>query len=64
MNDLVRDHVFYSLTRGLEVLTRVKVVGMLDQVFTDVPGHGKTNIGVDVDLGECRSRRACCRRTG
>ena len=52
MNDLMRDHVFHSLAGGLEILTGIKVIGMLGKVLADVGGHGKTDVGVDVDLAD------------
>ena len=52
MDDLVRDHVFHRLTGGLQILARVKVVGMLGKVLADVAGHGQTDIGVDIDLAD------------
>ena len=54
MDDLVCDHVLDSLTRGLEILTRVEVIGMLGEILADVGGHGKADIGVDVDLADSK----------
>ena len=44
------DHVLDSGSCGLEILSGVKVVGMLVKVLTDGCGHCKTKVGVDVYL--------------
>ena len=50
VNDLVSDHILNSLTSGLEILSGIEVIGMLNEVLTYVSGHCKTDIGVDIDL--------------
>ena len=40
------------VTGGGEVLTGVKVVGMLGHVLTDGGGHGQTQVAVDIDLAD------------
>ena len=50
VNDLVSNHILNSLTSGLEILSGIEVIGMLYEVLTDVSGHCKTDIGVDIDL--------------
>ena len=52
MYDLVRDHVFHSLAGRLEILARVKVIGVLGEILADIACHGKTDIRVDVDLAD------------
>ena len=54
INDLVSDHILNSLTSGLEILAGIEVIGMLNEVLTDVSGHCKTDIGVDIDLTYCK----------
>ena len=44
------NHILNSLTGGLQILTGIEVIRMLCEVLTDVTGHGKTDIGVDIDL--------------
>ena len=43
-------HVLNGLTSGLQVLAGIKMIRMLSEVLTDVTGHCKTDIGVDIDL--------------
>ena len=50
VNDLVSNHILNSLTSGLEILTRIEVIGMLYEILTDVSSHCKTDIGVDINL--------------
>ena len=48
----MRDHVLDSLTGRLEVLTRIKVIGMFGKILPDIARHGETNVGVNVDLAD------------
>ena len=52
VNDLMTDHVLHSLTGGLQVLSGVEVIRMFSEVLADAGGHGKTDIGVDIDLAD------------
>jgi len=40
------------VTSVSEVLTRIVVIGMLNKVLTDSSSHGKTTIGIDVNLAD------------
>jgi len=40
------------VTSVSEVLTRIVVLGVLDKVLADSSSHGKTTIGIDVDLAD------------
>ena len=53
---LVADELLDVGTGGLQVLTRVELVGMLVEELTDGAGHGKTQVGVDVDLADGQFR--------
>ncbi len=44
------NHILNGLTSGLQVLAGIEMIRMLCEVLTDVTGHGKTDIGVDIDL--------------
>ena len=48
--DLVRYNSLDGCSGGLEVLSRVELVRMQSEELTDGCGHGKTQVGVDVDL--------------
>ena len=49
---LVADELLDVGAGGLEILARVELVGMLVEELTDGAGHGKTQVGVDVDLAD------------
>ena len=49
---LVADELLDVGTGGLQVLARVELVGMLVEELADGAGHGKTQVGVDVDLAD------------
>ena len=48
------NHVLNSLTSGLKVLARIEVIRMLSKILTNVTGHRKTDVGVNVDLSNCK----------
>ena len=48
------NHILNRLTGRLEVLARIEVIRVLSEVLTDVTCHCKTDIGVDVDLADCK----------
>ena len=50
--DLVGDEALDSRTSRGQVLTRVEVIRMFVEVLTDGSRHGKTQVGVDVDLAD------------
>ena len=50
---LMCDHILNCLTCRLEVLTRIKMIGMSVQVAADGCGHCKAQVGVDVYLAYC-----------
>ena len=52
VDQLVLDHFLDVVAGGLEVLARIEVIRMLDEVGADGAGHGQTQIGVDVDLAD------------
>ena len=52
--DLMSNHILNRLTSRLEVLARIEVIRVLSKVLTDVTCHSKTDIGVDVDLADCK----------
>ncbi len=51
--DLVLYHSLDRFASRFEVLTRVEMIRMRHEVFTDASGHCKTEVGVDVDLADC-----------
>ena len=52
--DLMSNHILNRLTSRLKVLARIEVIRVLREVLTDVTCHSKTDIGVDVDLADCK----------
>ena len=52
MYDLVGDHILYCLPGRLQVLARIKMIGMLNEILADIGGHSKTDVGVDIDLAD------------
>ena len=54
--NLVRDEFFDVCATRSEILARVKVVGVLHEVFADTGSHGKAQVGVDVDFADCGAR--------
>ena len=55
VDELVANDLFDVCSCGLEVLTRIEMIGMLVEVLTDGAGHSKTQVGVDVDLADGQS---------
>ena len=49
-------HLLHVLASGLQILTRIEVVGMLSQILTNGSGHGQTAVRVDVDLADSALR--------
>ena len=56
VHNLVDVHLLHVLTSGLQILTRIEVIGMLCQILADSSSHGQTRIRVDVDLADCTLR--------
>ena len=52
VHQLVANQFLDVGTGGLQVLTRIELVGMLVEELTDGAGHCKTQVGVDVDLAD------------
>ena len=52
VDDLVDVHLLHALAGGLQVLTRVEVVGVLGHVFADGGGHCQAAVAVDVNLAD------------
>ena len=48
--DLVLDHFLDRLTARLEVGPGIEIGGVTEEAFPDGAGHGKADIGVDIDL--------------
>ena len=44
------NHILDSLTSRFQVLTRIEVARVFNQVLTDRSGHCQTQVGVDVDF--------------
>ena len=44
--------LFHLVTGGAQVFTRVKLTGLVVEDLADGGGHGKTAVGVDVDLAD------------
>ena len=42
LNDLVDVHLLHVLTSGLEILTGIKVAGVLSKILADSGSHGQT----------------------
>lgn len=50
IDELMGNHGLDGILAGLQILTGVKVIGMLVEVAADAGSHGKTQVGVDIDL--------------
>lgn len=55
MYDLVTNELLNVFACRLQVLTWVKVIGVLSEVFANCTCHGKTEVRVDVDLADRHS---------
>ena len=55
--DLVLDEFADVVASRRDVLARIEVLGMLLEVLADARRHGEAQVGVDVDLADCRLRR-------
>ena len=51
--NLVLDEFFDVRAAGREILARVKVVGMLHEVFTNTSRQSKAQVRVDIDFADC-----------
>ena len=50
------NHVAKRDARGLEILARVELIGMLRELLADHAGHRQTQIGIHVDLADGHGR--------
>ena len=55
--DLMRDHLFDRGAGRSQILTRVKMAGVLRHIFTDRSRHRNTDIRINVNLADCHSSR-------
>ena len=49
-------HLLHVLTSGLQILTRIEVIGVLSQILADGSSHSQTRVRVDVDLADSTLR--------
>ena len=52
IDQLVHNHCLDVGAGGLEVLTRIEMIGMLRKILADGAGHCQTQVGVDVYLAD------------
>ena len=52
VDDFVLVELFESIACGTEILSRIEFRRLLIEDLADRGGHGKTSIGVDVDLAD------------
>ena len=55
--NLVRNEFFDISATGREVLARVKVFGILHEVFADTCSQSEAEVGVDIDFADSRFSR-------
>ena len=52
VDDLVLDQFLQIVAGRLQISTGIEISGMLIEVLADGAGHGKTQVGVNVDLAD------------
>ena len=49
-------HLLHVLASGLQILTGIKVTGVLCKVLADSSSHSQTRVRVNIDLANCALR--------